>query len=281
MTAALDWAELPPDPSLETLTVEHIGDAQCAVVQELSTLADILIEPVIRGPSSTAPAAPRHHYGRPVLLPRRIADRIEGDRYAVTEADISDPELQYLYLGAIKNAGGDHNTPAADLWYRRHLYRSRALLADAEGLVLDVGCDDPALSRRLFPPSVRYVGLDPGLGPRHAPCLVGMAEFLPFTSASLDAVAFLTSLDHVLDYASALEEAFRVLRPGGRLYLATLIWTHRAELIHDTIHFHHFRQYEIEGALRTFRVERLTRYCWKDDEHRFGVYLVASKPAAP
>jgi SAM-dependent methyltransferase len=178
----------------------------------------------------------------------------------------------------VKNAGGDHNAPFADAWYRRHLHRARQLVGSAKGLVLDVGCDDPALSRLLFPRSVDYLGLDPGLGARREPCLVGMAEFLPIRSGVLDGVAFLTSLDHVLDYHAALDEAFRVLKPGGKLFLETLIWTHRAELIRDNIHFHHFRQHEIEGALSAFRIEKLTRYNWKDDEHRFGIYLIATKP---
>jgi hypothetical protein len=49
--------------------------------------------------------------------------------------------------------------------------------------------------------------------------------------------------------------------------------------VKDNVHFHHFRQFEIEGALRRFRIGRIKRYGWKNDDHRFGVYLAAMKRA--
>lgn len=215
---------------------------------------------------------------RPILLPRRAIDCIKGNQLSISPESASDPFLQYLYFNVVKGSSGDINTPHGDVWYHRHLYRARKLLGDASGVVLDVGCDDPKLSRSVFPAGVKYIGLDPVLGPRSEPSLVAMAEFLPLADASVDGVVFLTSLDHVFDHHVAIDEAFRVLRPGGRLYLATLIWTHRASLLHDNIHFHHFRQYEIEGVLRAFRIDHVTRYNWKNNDHRFGVYLAATKP---
>ena len=68
-----------------------------------------------------------------------------------------------------------------------------------------------------------------------------------------------------------------MLRPGGRLYLATLIWTDSAALTTDQAHFHHFRQFEVEGVLRKFNINTLDRYGWKGDTHRYGVYLRATK----
>jgi ubiquinone/menaquinone biosynthesis C-methylase UbiE len=43
----------------------------------------------------------------------------------------------------------------------------------------------------------------------------GVAEALPLTSGSVDCVLFITSLCFVGDIETALEEAFRVLRPDG------------------------------------------------------------------
>jgi SAM-dependent methyltransferase len=81
-----------------------------------------------------------------------------------------------------------------------------------------------------------------------------------------------------LDYRLALEEAARVLRPGGRLYLATLLWIERAQLYTDTVHFHHFRGPELEGALAgAFDIDRVEAYVWKDNTHRFGVYLSGTR----
>lgn len=157
------------------------------------------------------------------------------------------------------------------------MWRASELLAAASGLVLDVGCDDPDLSRRLFPSAARYLGLEPSLAGARGFSIAGMAEFLPFADGVFDGVSLMTSLDHVLDYHAAIDEAWRVLRRGGSLFLATLIWSERAELYRDNIHFHHFREFEIRGALSRFEVRSVRRYGWKGDTHRHGVYIHAVK----
>jgi len=48
--------------------------------------------------------------------------------------------------------------------------------------------------------------------------VVGDMEALPFAPASFDAVIFIAALHHVPDALPALQEAWRVLRPGGRLF---------------------------------------------------------------
>jgi SAM-dependent methyltransferase/uncharacterized protein YbaR (Trm112 family) len=48
--------------------------------------------------------------------------------------------------------------------------------------------------------------------------VVGDMEALPFASGSFDGVLFVAALHHVPDALPALREAWRVLRPGGRLY---------------------------------------------------------------
>jgi len=215
--------------------------------------------------------------GSPVLLPEAARQFSKLCIEGLSIGSIRSAFDQYLYLCAVKNAVGNPNTPLDDPWYRRHLLRSRALVATAHGLVLDIGCDNPELSRRLFPSTCEYLGIEPSFSTSEHFRVVGMAEFLPFAEGTFDCVCFLTSLDHVLDYQTAIGEAARVLRPGGSLYLATLIWTERAELYRDTIHFHHFRDYEIQGALKGFSVYRIRRYGWKGERHRFGVYLEAIK----
>lgn len=213
----------------------------------------------------------------PVLLPQAARQFSDLPIDTLSIGSIKNAFDQYLYLCAVKNAVGEPNTPLQDHWYRRHLFRSRTLVATARGLVLDIGCDNPDLSRRLFPSSCEYLGIEPSLGRSEHFRVVGMAEFLPFAEDTFDCVSFLTSLDHILDHHTAIAEAARVLKRGGRLYLATLIWTESAELYRDSIHFHHFRDYEIQGALRGFSVTRIKRYGWKGNLHRFGVYLEATK----
>ena len=47
--------------------------------------------------------------------------------------------------------------------------------------------------------------------------VVGRAEELPFSQEAFDAVIFVASLQFVDDYRQAVAEAWRVLRPGGRM----------------------------------------------------------------
>lgn len=49
------------------------------------------------------------------------------------------------------------------------------------------------------------------------PRILGNAEFLPFADSTFDMIHMRSCLDHFANPALALQEAFRVLRPGGRL----------------------------------------------------------------
>ncbi len=98
--------------------------------------------------------------------------------------------------------------------------------------VLDVGCGEGWLARRLASAGARVVGLDPSAdalgrarGGEHPDASVryveGAAEALPFADASFDVVVFFNSLHHVSadSMDAALAEAARVLRRDGLLYV--------------------------------------------------------------
>jgi ubiquinone/menaquinone biosynthesis C-methylase UbiE len=101
------------------------------------------------------------------------------------------------------------------------------------GAVLDVGCGSGALLRALgerLPATVELVGIDPApamievaqaaLGERPNVRLeVAFAERLPFPDAHFDLIVSTVSFHHWADQAAGLDEAGRVLRPGGRLLL--------------------------------------------------------------
>jgi SAM-dependent methyltransferase len=157
----------------------------------------------------------------------------------------------------------------------------RSLCRTASGLVLDVGCGDPTIGASLLPKDAKYVGLDPFCTRTQPFRLIGVGEYLPFKDSSVDGVLFNTSLDHILDWRRALNEAYRVLKPGGTIYLCTLVWTDRADLMSDSVHFHHFREYEILAALEHLQlsIDEVVRYDYKGDTHRHGLYLQARKHA--
>lgn len=114
----------------------------------------------------------------------------------------------------------------------RALHRARA---HAHGLLLDVGC-----GARTFEPVFaghveRYVGTDLAssrfLGAAR-PHVYARAEALPFRDGSVDTVLGLSMLTYLPEPARMLEEARRVLRPGGTLILE---FTQMAPL-HDEPH---------------------------------------------
>lgn len=213
-------------------------------------------------------------HGTPILYPEIIAEAFLEGGLKLKYYD--DSRLQYFLLSQIKQHG-EINAASTNVHYQRHLFRMKEFVATCRGLVLDVGCDDVEISASLFNEECRYIGLDPFSNSKSSFRVVGVGECLPVRDESIDNVVFNTSLDHILDYHQALEEARRVLKPGGCLYISTLIWSENTSLLTDSVHFHHFREYEILGALSNMRIGRANRYRYKDDRHRYGLYLSAFK----
>jgi len=53
---------------------------------------------------------------------------------------------------------------------------------------------------------------------------VGSATELPYPDASMDVALLPELLEHVVDWQGCLDEAIRILKPGGLLYLSTTNW---------------------------------------------------------
>lgn len=211
----------------------------------------------------------------PVLYPKIISNAwINGD-LPLNYQD--NPLQQYVLLSQIKQSG-EINAPLDSIPARKHQWRYREFCQDIEGVVLDIGSDKPSHSTQLLPNNIRYIGLDPYAGSGEFR-LIGLGEVLPVASLSVNAVTFNTSLDHILDYHTAIDEAYRVLKPDGNIIIATYAWIEKATLLTDSVHFHHFREYEIFGALgERFRIDRVKRYeDPKHATHRYGLYVMATK----
>ncbi|MHB1193942.1 MAG: class I SAM-dependent methyltransferase [Longimicrobiales bacterium] len=104
--------------------------------------------------------------------------------------------------------------------------------------ILDAGCGvcGPAMDMSRAVPGARFVGVT--LSPEQVSLgasrirearlehsvSIQLADFhsLPFSDGAFDRVLFLESLSHSPDVRRALAEAFRVLRPGGLLYVKDL-----------------------------------------------------------
>jgi SAM-dependent methyltransferase len=105
--------------------------------------------------------------------------------------------------------------------------RRRHLLAEAEGVVVEIGAGT-GLSFRHYPAGLQVVATEPDphmlkaarKAARKADARVTLqqapAEALPLGDASVDTVVSILVLCSVPDQAAALAEAKRVLRPAGR-----------------------------------------------------------------
>ena len=87
--------------------------------------------------------------------------------------------------------------------------------------ILDVGCGSQPY-RVLFPNSI-YIGMD--IVSESRPMVIGDARYIPIKNSTVDCVLCTEVIEHVFDYASVIDEIFRILRPGGWLILtAPMSW---------------------------------------------------------
>jgi SAM-dependent methyltransferase len=107
----------------------------------------------------------------------------------------------------------------------------------AEATCLDLGCGDGRTAGWLVRRGTRYIGVDVSRWALRG-CGLPVAQVtdagrLPVRSASVDRVACLEVLEHLLAPQEAVTEARRVLRPGGLLLVTVpnvAYWRRRAEL---------------------------------------------------
>ncbi len=115
----------------------------------------------------------------------------------------------------------------AGLLYRRLSMRFAGI---GKGMkVLDVATGTGAVVRgaaKLVGPEGRVFGVDPSKGMLrearkvfHGPLTRGVAQELPFADNSFDFVTMGIALRHVPDLVLAFSEYFRVLKPGGRIWI--------------------------------------------------------------
>ncbi len=259
---------------------------------DLESILNILVDPATKDPiflkkdhlfnqSNNSKFPVTNHCQSPLLFPSEIIPYCKEDSLDwISLIETKDPLKQYFGISSIKWNGGSHNSSYNDQHYKNYLNNFKNLIADAKGMLLDIGCDDPNNTVKHFPPDIQYIGLDPlYYTPSNHFKIHSIAEFLPFRDQSFDAICFGTSLDHAFDVYLAISEAARVLKEGGAFYLSTLVWSEKAELYRDSVHFHHFREAQIKFLLEqtAFSLKKEFKTCWKNDTHREVLFLKAIK----
>jgi SAM-dependent methyltransferase len=97
----------------------------------------------------------------------------------------------------------------------------------AHGRLLDIGCGTKPWKDLFAEHVTEHVGVDhEGTGnPRHAIDMYADAYDIPAPDESFDTVLMTEVLEHLEEPVRALEEALRLLRPGGAVVLTTpLMW---------------------------------------------------------
>ena len=137
--------------------------------------------------------------------------------------------------------------------------------------ILEVGCGTGGTMRalRVCFPDAAVKGIEPAEAAARLAagkgCDVesGTFEDLPVEASSVDLVLALDVLEHLADDGPGLAEAFRVLRPGGRL-IVTVPALPSQWSVHDELNAH-FRRYTRKGLVAVarragFRVDRATYF---------------------
>lgn len=105
---------------------------------------------------------------------------------------------------------------------------------------------------------VRWVGIDPYKGkPKSYSFVQGYGEQLPFRGNWFDGVLFATSLDHILYPRMAVNEARRVLKKKGLLFLWQTLVDGSKPLMEEEYKNMHMTHFTMEKMLDVFRAFEL------------------------
>ena len=116
------------------------------------------------------------------------------------------------------------------------------------GRLLDIGCGGGWLRQTM--PEAGYHGVDPmptNMAPEF-PFVRGLGDRLPFRDATFDTCTFFSSVDYAIGIENTLGEVRRVLKPGGRLAIASIVHTTK-EVEGERLHHYRFLPGELEGLL--------------------------------
>lgn len=105
-------------------------------------------------------------------------------------------------------------------------------LSKVSGVVYDLGCGNRPYEHDILRVAERYIGVDWSntLHGLSADIAADLNKSLPIDSEVADNIISLQVLEHLCEPQIMLNEAFRILKPGGRIYIAVPFqwWVHEA-----------------------------------------------------
>jgi SAM-dependent methyltransferase len=148
----------------------------------------------------------------------------ELERISSYQIDRATPEfLVYHYLiPCIERAGGQ-----------------------ARGRLLDIGCGNKPY-QSLFPHVAEFFGCDVVQSSLKRVDLLCYADAIPQPDASFDVILCTQTIEHVANFSGLLREAYRLLKPGGTLFISGPMYWYHHEVPHD---FHRFTSYGFRHGL--------------------------------
>jgi SAM-dependent methyltransferase len=116
-----------------------------------------------------------------------------------------------------------------NIWYLHyksfHEDLTAALEKYASGKLLDIGCGNKPYSEIVSPFITKYVGCDIIQSSNQCVEILCPANQIPLPDGSFDTILSTQTIEHVEDHQGLLNEAFRLLRPGGFLIISgPLYW---------------------------------------------------------
>ena len=114
--------------------------------------------------------------------------------------------------------------------YHTHLSRHIMEVLPKTGLLLDIGCGTGLFVEKYVMECGTAVGIDISRGMirqarrrcKGSELVIGTGEAIPFSDASFDAIASLLAFSYMRNPQGMLNEAFRVMKPGGTIAICTL-----------------------------------------------------------
>lgn len=137
--------------------------------------------------------------------------------------------------------------PKSDFYYLvyKPLFRDleQTISKYASGKLLDIGCGNKPYELMFAGKITEYLGCDVVQSSLNKVDVICEATNIPLPSSNFETILSTQTIEHVADHQSLLNEAFRLLKPGGHLILSGPMYWHLHEEPFDFFRFtkHGFR----------------------------------------